>query len=130
MHFWPREQKMIQYNAFLPFFAFFVVANFYYIECMFRNSAPLQGIWLSFYANENFTATNADVLDIVEPKVFALFCLLFFPQVLSEVLQMAKSSCSTSPTYKCPKWDYIDGWANLWDLVSIIFNSITLILRR
>ena len=55
------------------------MANFYYMECMFKNSAPLQGIWLTIYGDEFHETSNANVLDDIEPRVYMLFFVLFLP---------------------------------------------------
>ena len=39
LHFWPKESIVIKWLAFFPFFAYFLVANFYYVQCMFSHDA-------------------------------------------------------------------------------------------
>ena len=80
LFFWPKETRFIRLLAFVPFFFYFLSANFYYTQCMFDHQARVQGIWKEVELIYRIDASdepmwrNDDVLkDRAEPIAFTLF---------------------------------------------------------
>ena len=91
LQFWPQEKTEIRRKYLWPFVASFIVANFYYMQCLFKPDSPAQGIW-QVIANEEEecsvvngreiciagTKTNGEYLETTEPIFYYAFVILFF----------------------------------------------------
>ena len=83
-HFWPAEKKLISRRALTPFLALFIIANFYYVQCLLIDESQVQGVWdiiMQIYAyfvnerQEDMNWTNGQIYKefYVEPVLWGLF---------------------------------------------------------
>ena len=93
MHFWREEKKLITWRAFIPFLTYFILANFYYMQCMYRDDEPVEGIWediqwyyIHFGNNENPNWTNGTIYNEwrIEKVFFLLLCWGLLQQIVNE----------------------------------------------
>ena len=128
LFFWPKETRYIKILAFVPFFCYFLTANFYYTQCLFDYEHRVQGIWsevelLARLWEEEPLWKNGDVLkDRAEPVVFGLFLWFLLQQIVNEAVQLRNEERVV---------DYFkSSTSNYYDFASILFNMTTLVLRR
>ena len=106
IHFWKEGKTIIIRRAFLPFLIYFIVANFYYTQCLLGDAIT----WTFDWSDSDF---------VVEFILFIFFCVTLFQQILRKVYQFAGEKRTA---------EFFSSGSNRADTLSILLNTTTLAL--
>ena len=116
-------------RSMVPFLVYFGLANFYYTQCLLTDIRGIS-IWVdieTFYSNLEKSEipdwTNATIADDIylEYFIYIPLCLMLFQQLLRGAFQLSGEKSISH---------YLASGSNKVDILSHLFNLVTLVLRR